>query len=132
MTFYYDGQSICGGVIIAATREEVFVKWLDYVYSIEILPRQRLHIWWIYYRVEHTLQYNHYRLSLTGFDLVEVWRQVRQWSHYDEIEGLYGFSMINDLPISHWRKRDVLKKVALLLNLKCDVMSMVARKLLTK
>ncbi len=131
MHHYYNGAFICGGdhgVTIAATREEVVIKWLDYVYSLVI--RDSISIWWFDDRM---LGYNNYYTlrGLTDFDSVEVWRQVRQWSHYDEI---YSFNSekLKDRPISHWVKRSKLRKVALLLNMRCDVMSMVARKLLTK
>ncbi len=130
MTFYYDGQSICGGVTIAVTPEDVVIKWLDYIYSLVILPRW-LTLWYdddndmLHYSVSYTLR-------LTGFSLDELRRQVRQWSHYDEIF-IYNDHLVNyDPPISHWEDRSRLKKVALLLSLRCDVLSTVARRLLTK
>ncbi len=61
----------------------------------------------------------------------EIWRQLRNWSRYDEIKVLIGFTT-KDLPICNIFNREVLKKVALLLSMKCDVLSTVARRLLTK
>ncbi len=134
MRFYYDGQRICSDdhiVTIAATREEAVVKWLDYVYSLQRLPGQRLRIWWVYYF--YTLTYNYdYTLNVTNFNSDEVFRQVRQWSQYDEFSDIEGFTEIKDLPIRYVKNRNKLRKVALLLSLKCDVLSMVARRLITK
>ncbi len=132
--YSYNGAFICDdhGVTIAATREEMVIKWLDYVSSHELLTTCPLNVCFYYER--HALYYNDwYTLKFTGFDSVEVWRQVRQWSHYDEIIYINCDSRkMMDRPISHWMKRSKLRKVALLLSLKCDVMSMVARRLITK
>ncbi len=135
MNFYHYRQTIWSGdhgVTIAATREEIVIKWLDYVCSHELLTDSPLNV--CLYIDCHVLYYNDwYTLRFTGFDSVEVWRQVRQWSNYDEV-----FSFNDDTrrtmrrPTSHWLKRSKLRKVALLLNMKCDVMSTVARRLLTK
>ncbi len=125
MTFFYDGQSIA-----------VVIKWLDYVY--EVLPTRKLTL---FVRGDNVLEFNGYfRLRLTGFDSVEVWQQIRQWSHYDEIVHVSEFIIFNedrksplaDPPISLDVNREVLKKVALLLSLRCDVLSTLARRLLTK
>ncbi len=134
LNYSYNGAFICGdhGVTIAATRDEMVIKWLDYVSSFEILTTFPLSIWWYYHY--HTLYYKDcYTLELTGFDSDEVFRQVRQWSHYDEIFSFNGYSRkMMDRPIRYHKNRSKLRKVALLLNMKCDVMSTVARRLLTK
>ncbi len=135
--YNYVEQRICsyGGDIIVVTREEVVIKWLDYVYAHDryIVPALQIGInGWLVYSNLHMLY--------TGLGQSEVLRQLRKWSHYDEIILAQNYTprdvrtpfKLADPPISLHVNRKVLKKVALLLNLKCDVMSMVARKLLTK
>ncbi len=132
MKFYYDGHRICGGETIAVTREEMVINWLDYVSSLEKRLLNKLsNIWYDdYHKLLHYKGY--YTLNVTNFTLGEVFRQVRQWSQYDEFSDIEGFTEIKDLPIRYHKNRYKLKKVALLLSLKCDVLSMVARRLITK
>ncbi len=135
---YYDGQSICihGGDTIAVTSDKMVIKWLEHVYKSNRLPIIRTGSIFslLYYTGGHTLNVS--RLTTS-----EVWQQIRQWSHYDEIMYVGEFILfyddrkplkLADPPISLDVNREVLKKVALLLSMKCDVLSTLARRLLTK